>query len=1858
MLFTERFSRLEKYNTELTPMHVVFDELANGLEGYEISREGDNQGTQKQHKDFNFNENFYSSFIIDFFLPIYGNAKWNPRFTESVNSDKNTVPKIIIELGKILQSKDASQKIQDTLGDAYRLCFLNMVYDFKKIQDTYNEGNQTNIVLSPENNFQEFNEWCASQPKKVDPLTKLNEMVLFYNSSHRNKPIAIAENVHYHINKKTKNVEMVFSFIEALGRYTILTDKEYNDRIKAIDDELGKTSTTQKEKFRLQRVKDSLQLTYKPVDLGKQGISNVFTWNSRILNLITSDITKQQLGVSYETFKQRFIPYDTDQSLLRARLGGDGNNRPYHQFIRNSNLQFISDLLRNNTTIDLKDSELKKEQLHEYIENVVRKLPEYSKLLTANGSNIDDVVEKFAKEWLTYNQDILLSGKKLKPRQCDRMALGVVEVYNNKTGQYETLYEEKTIQVEDKTQTIKVPVQISSRSDLAFIDAYDSNNKKVEYYDSSYDLSKLNLKYKGRDVRIKINPLLEQYNLNHFYWATLSTFSTAGSHIWNDAKGGTNTLYEECLKWFDNNKRNVIMTATKLQFELGDVWGVPNEVNVAVVDDIVATCSGIMGDTPTVKPYDGATFVNALMYYWENNSLNNQITGTTKKPIYEFYDDRVMAGGLIKTASFAITNEMMRHSPWAIRAMWKTTKIDWTDKDGNTIDKSTPVDLTLGLESGCIGLQAVRVNGKDYLGPMYFDEVNGQQYVRQIMSFKSLGNNKYEITTRLLELDDDPYKPTKTVLINGQIVDTKEVTITNNYDFWKALGKYNSCDYDPEAKEFYYSESSLRTVAEWASKVKFRSNNGTYEQIKYGRTPVEARRNQAEDPERFSFQKDSYNQRDSRLIYCPLKEANIHYLVTKGAIKKYAANVNTNSEYFSDRALNFFKMRMLETGIQLDPTHNADQSVVSMMTQVISALAERGYTHEQAQEVYQALGELTSLAIADGMKAFQTYFTTNDRADLQEVVSKLIVEEFAFSQTKHKGNNLAQAITQRLIDEGINGKTLKFKQTQGMYPFSDPSMFGILQTTITSALNKKAIKAQLYGVLAVLNPSHEIHKMIGNKRLGELRTFEDIDEVQKYLPTLDSLSQTEIGRTYQVILDEEELALETKQREDFSKLYPGVEYPTQSLHGQIIELKDSDYYYLWKYKLANKKYKLKEIVYTQGETFTGNLEEIKNQIINSNNQFNFFTITTEKGSKLLRMDDVNDLDKFVEENGEITSIQKLNLYGRNLGSYNIHISTPNGKYSRYDLKVVQDSVLFDISNKIKEYERSIAYTNSKPIEESEEWNNLLTALKVNPEKQELYKYIARELKNVDTTMSDKVIREKQLQKDLTQISKFQQISVYDKNNKVVDVTVGSYDVKKFEAILPRIYATQFGLRRGDSIAKIINDKFFFFDRLLENYIGQKVPNPITYDVCFKRTDGKHIYIKYTENPEEFKFLGLKKVPIDKYKDDNGTYRMDPYREKKKLYPLADFSDQVFYDDLSKQEIIVTNNLQFYIDNLKYTNMDISRSTLEQEQIIRSITNSKSYICKQLAKRIKKAGGINEFITNQTKINNLIAEYISKDRVRAKSIISDKIQELDPDFYDYFIKLGQKQRTAFKQSLNFTVARIPAQGMQSFMAMEIVGFNESDVNDCYVSVEQIRLQGSDYDVDKATFMGFAFNKSGCFVKWSPFFQEQSISQLTTSMSYLPYPTGRRITIKEGNTNSIDFSKYEKLFTQKKENTEGNEEENYNNQVENSNMQLKNNRNTAKQKLLAELIREVNALVAKEVQKDNTKTEIILTHTYGVDEDLVQVIQETVNKHNLYIKRVAKEEKENLLKNFVAYKTLQISQNPVNALAGETPVDESA
>jgi len=47
-------------------------------------------------------------------------------------------------------------------------------------------------------------------------------------------------------------------------------------------------------------------------------------------------------------------------------------------------------------------------------------------------------------------------------------------------------------------------------------------------------------------------------------------------------------------------------------------------------------------------------------------------------------------------------------------------------------------------------------------------------------------------------------------------------------------------------------------------------------------------------------------------------------------------------------------------------------------------------------------------------------------------------------------------------------------------------------------------------------------------------------------------------------------------------------------------------------------------------------------------------------------------------------------------------------------------------------------------------------------------------------------------------------------------------------------------------------------------------------------------------------------------------------------------------------------------------------------------------------------------------------------------------------------MGDELYTSFKKTLDVVAARIPAQSMQSFMPMRVVAYEDSGVNNAYVS----------------------------------------------------------------------------------------------------------------------------------------------------------------------------------------------------------------
>lgn len=96
------------------------------------------------------------------------------------------------------------------------------------------------------------------------------------------------------------------------------------------------------------------------------------------------------------------------------------------------------------------------------------------------------------------------------------------------------------------------------------------------------------------------------------------------------------------------------------------------------------------------------------------------------------------------------------------------------------------------------------------------------------------------------------------------------------------------------------------------------------------------------------------------------------------------------------------------------------------------------------------------------------------------------------------------------------------------------------------------------------------------------------------------------------------------------------------------------------------------------------------------------------------------------------------------------------------------------------------------------------------------------------------------------------------------------------------------------------------------------------------------------------------------------------------------------------------------------------------------------------------------------------------------------------------RAGRERYNSFMLSLENTVARIPGQGMQSFMPMKITFFLDTEANTALVNKYNLWLTGGDFDIDKVFAVGYSFDNRGKLISWHPDFNYKTVNTLRKSL----------------------------------------------------------------------------------------------------------------------------------------------------------------
>lgn len=581
---------------------------------------------------------------------------------------------------------------------------------------------------------------------------------------------------------------------------------------------------------------------------------------------------------------------------------------------------------------------------------------------------------------------------------------------------------------------------------------------------------------------LQLHPKLEQHNYLDYLFTQEWMFTTVGSHVGHKGKG-SNATEKEASRYLAQHKRNVSMTAQKHQFMLNTLNGINEYYNIACIKDIKIIKQLLMSLENTITPYDGATIVNPFSVYLENYSLGGAKAGITKKQFVHFKNGRVGTGGIIKTAGFGMTNDWMRNSPLLQGLMQQMTDRKWIDENGNPMFN---IDITQSWNGNTI-----------IYDNLYFKGIDGKFY--KIKQIKPLGNNKYQRVITEVTIDGEE------ILKENQFVteeNQKEYIIDSNYRLWQFFGGARSMELI-DSKKLQFSESSIKNVVKAINSIGDRRFNSL---------------------ENRQYKTDEVESQDE--LWQPLKMSDIQYLVTEGAIKQGGANINSNSKFGElkdvnlngelkeEYILDFQRILMYEAGIQLDKEHHATGSELSLPTQIVSACASRGYSFNQAKQLYKALRRATELGIKtqlDAVKDYVQYPGERTIKQLTEETFKIIIDNLSKSSTT---TSFAQIIAKGIVESMASNPNFSFYKDAN-FPLSDNTIFRKALSTVSSFLTKQAIRIKIPGLLSVLVPSYGIFKLYGGRKYESFDNPEvELQQLQnEQIPVYDSDLNWEHGDT-------------------------------------------------------------------------------------------------------------------------------------------------------------------------------------------------------------------------------------------------------------------------------------------------------------------------------------------------------------------------------------------------------------------------------------------------------------------------------------------------------------------------------------------------------------------------------------------------------------------------------------------------------------------------------------------------------------------------------------------------------------------------
>ena len=350
----------------------------------------------------------------------------------------------------------------------------------------------------------------------------------------------------------------------------------------------------------------------------------------------------------------------------------------------------------------------------------------------------------------------------------------------------------------------------------------------------------------------------------------------------------------------------------------------------------------------------------------------------------------------------------------------------------------------------------------------------------------------------------------------------------------------------------------------------------------------------------------------------------------------------------------------------------------------------------------------------------------------------------------------------------------------------------------------------------------------------------------------------------------------------------------------------------------------------------------------------------------------------------------------------------------------------------------------------------------------------------------------------------------DEDGVTHNIIEGSLENDEAELVMSNMYKDIFGIE-SESLSEILEQGESFFEKQIKNL---KAPVNSIYDMAFLRGNGKHTLISIgnvtlndsvIENPitntvtnekdeivlvkngQEVFEVGKWATPIDddvQFNSESGKFESRKGNILNQAeYRVKDGKVQKRFDYVKRYNVVtkkMTKNGVVYETNVLYkvANVDTFRAALQSKNDIDAVKQQSSIIRKIYQAGDYKYAQINptknlpegkrnaihnslQFLLNDTTIDPDVKDILRHQLDSLGGNLKQNIKALEEAKNIFAKKEAHKKWISFQDSLKFISSRIPAQTLQSFMAMKMIAWTENSKNMCYVSHFQTYLQGSDY-----------------------------------------------------------------------------------------------------------------------------------------------------------------------------------------------------